>query len=150
MLPYRKQKASKHTGYFGDRCAMAAFSTTAACAELFFLAAQCPAFRAHGITTFIVCQMGCEVYTAHNRIMHVVYCLKNNPSFILCTLLTGFPFIQIRKPNFSFVIPVVGICFHLYKWYCIQAHITTVLRVNQVFLHEWKHKECIIIWNYTY
>lgn len=87
---------------FGVRHAVAAFPPNAICAELFFLAVQYPAFQAHRDPMFIVCQMGCEMYTVHNGIMQVVHCLKNNLSIILCTLLMGFPFIQIRKSNFSF------------------------------------------------
>lgn len=81
---------------------MTAFSPNAIRTELFFLAVQYPAFQAHKVTMFIVCQMDCEMYTVHNGIMQVVYCLRNNLNIILCTLLMGFPFIQIRNSNFSF------------------------------------------------
>lgn len=87
---------------FWERHAMTAFSPNAICAELFFLAVQYPAFQAHKVTMFIVCQMDCEMCTVHNGNMEVVCYSKNNLSIILCTLLMGFPFIQIRKYNFSF------------------------------------------------
>jgi hypothetical protein len=42
------------------------------------------AFQILRVTTFIVCQMGCEMYAnVYNRIIQAVYCLKNNTSTIL-------------------------------------------------------------------
>lgn len=70
--------------------------------QSFSFAVQYPVVQAYRDPEFIVCQMGCEMYTAHNGIMQVVHCFKNNLSIILPTISMGFPFIQIRKSNFSF------------------------------------------------
>lgn len=50
---------------------------------------------------FIVCQMDKEMYTTgHNRIMQVVYCLKNSMYIILSALLMGFPFYRNQEVQF--------------------------------------------------